>query len=166
MRYFFGLILSFFLVQNSTVFAQDIGSNLSWEEAQEMLKLHNKIRKNQGKQAVKWSNSLAESAQQWATQLANQSCAFKHSKSKYGENIYWISTTGNVKNAFNSWITEKKYYKGQKINSKNYHRFGHYTQIIWGNTTEIGCGKATCANGSEIWVCQYNPPGNFIGQRP
>jgi hypothetical protein len=41
---------------------------------------------------------------------------------------------------------------------------GHYTQIIWRNTTEVGCGMATCSNGSEIWVCNYNPPGNYLRQ--
>jgi hypothetical protein len=43
--------------------------------------------------------------------------------------------------------------------------WGHFTQVVWKNTTEIGCG---CKNGCSPWysicVCQYNPPGNYIGQ--
>ncbi len=42
---------------------------------------------------------------------------------------------------------------------------GHYTQIVWASTKEVGCGVARNAH-REIWVCDYNPPGNYIGKRP
>jgi PadR family transcriptional regulator len=42
---------------------------------------------------------------------------------------------------------------------------GHYTQIVWSNTREVGCGVARDSN-REVWVCNYNPPGNWIGERP
>ena len=42
---------------------------------------------------------------------------------------------------------------------------GHYTQIVWSNSTELGCGTVTC-DGVDIWVCQYNPAGNVSGERP
>jgi hypothetical protein len=41
---------------------------------------------------------------------------------------------------------------------------GHYTQVVWRDTTEVGCGLAT-ANGNDILVCNYNPPGNFLVAR-
>ena len=38
---------------------------------------------------------------------------------------------------------------------------GHFTQVVWKGTTEVGCGVA---NG---WVCcRYYPPGNYMGQFP
>ena len=46
---------------------------------------------------------------------------------------------------------------------------GHYTQVVWRNTTEIGCGVATCKEGAltwDIWICNYAPPGNIAGQKP
>ena len=46
---------------------------------------------------------------------------------------------------------------------------GHYTQIVWKNTERIGCGKATSRqNGlfTVYWVCQYDPSGNYVGQKP
>jgi hypothetical protein len=44
---------------------------------------------------------------------------------------------------------------------------GHYTQLVWRNTTEVGCGVATCTSGNEeIWVCNYKAPGNYINQKP
>ncbi|HTW72142.1 MAG TPA: CAP domain-containing protein, partial [Acetobacteraceae bacterium] len=42
---------------------------------------------------------------------------------------------------------------------------GHYTQIVWRATRWVGCGVAAAA-GQEIWVCEYDPPGNVIGYRP
>ena len=46
----------------------------------------------------------------------------------------------------------------------NWQDVGHYTQIIWRNTTRIGCGLASNAQ-RDVLVCRYSPPGNFIGQR-
>jgi pathogenesis-related protein 1 len=44
---------------------------------------------------------------------------------------------------------------------------GHYTQVVWKNTTTIGCGMAICDNPkNQIWVCQYLPSGNWVGQKP
>ncbi len=46
---------------------------------------------------------------------------------------------------------------------------GHYTQIVWKNTERIGCGKATARRDGIFkvyWVCQYDPSGNYVGQRP
>jgi pathogenesis-related protein 1 len=42
---------------------------------------------------------------------------------------------------------------------------GHYTQIVWRSSTQVGCGVATCG-GQEIWTCQYAPAGNMVGDAP
>ena len=38
---------------------------------------------------------------------------------------------------------------------------GHYTQVVWGDTQQLGCGSALCANNAQLWVCRYRPAGNF-----
>jgi pathogenesis-related protein 1 len=46
---------------------------------------------------------------------------------------------------------------------------GHYTQIVWRKSLELGCGVATCMSGSlkqDIWICNYAPAGNVIGRAP
>jgi len=43
---------------------------------------------------------------------------------------------------------------------------GHYTQIVWRDSIEIGCGIATCAGARSVASCRYHPPGNVIGQQP
>src|SRR5207237_896711 len=39
---------------------------------------------------------------------------------------------------------------------------GHFTQVVWRGTQRVGCGHTAC-NGNDIWVCQYDPPGNWEG---
>jgi pathogenesis-related protein 1 len=41
----------------------------------------------------------------------------------------------------------------------------HYTQIVWRKTRAVGCAVAT-ARRREVWVYNYDPPGNVIGYRP
>jgi len=40
---------------------------------------------------------------------------------------------------------------------------GHFTQLAWVATTSIGCGVTQCG-GLELWVCNYDPPGNVETQ--
>jgi len=37
--------------------------------------------------------------------------------------------------------------------------------MVWANTLKVGCGSATCS-GQFILVCDYSPPGNYIGETP
>jgi len=54
----------------------------------------------------------------------------------------------------------------------NFHNWGHFSQIVWRNTREVGCATVQCATlqntGGGIrpyfTVCNYAPPGNFGGQ--
>ena len=63
-----------------------------------------------------------------------------------------------------SWIDEKSRYDGGPIPNGGA-RPGHYTAMVWHNTSEVGCGTASGTQ-IEILVCRYNPPGNFIGRHP
>ena len=58
-----------------------------------------------------------------------------------------------------------KIFRGLPKNGKEY---GHYTQLIWGKTSKIGCSM-NVHNKGESWdrlymVCNYGPTGNFNGQ--
>lgn len=125
---------------------------------------HNEFRSAVGVADIEWSDELAQSAQDWADQLA-VNCDFEHSDSGFGENI-WLGTTGffTPNDVVNSWGEEIDFYD-EDNNSCEGGECLHYTQIVWSGSTQVGCGTVTC-DGFDIWVCQYNPAGNIIGQRP
>ena len=66
----------------------------------------------------------------------------------------------------NLWASERSAYDfGTAINNTNFQAFGHYTQIVWNSTTDLGCGIATCSGGTVV-VCEYGVAGNFLGRTP
>ena len=128
-----------------------------------ILKAHNAARAAVGKGLpnLKWSDTLANIA------LAHsKKCKFQHSDTNYGENL-WMGTSGyyTVTDGVNYWVNEKKNYNGQPIGQGNFSAYGHYTQVVWKSTTEVGCGYAKCGN-NIIMTCNYNPAGNWTGQKP
>jgi pathogenesis-related protein 1 len=127
---------------------------------------HNQYRAEVSVPPLVWSAEVAASAQAWADQLASTR-SFHHSNSRYGENI-WAGTAGaySLDEMVTSWGDEKANFEyGTRSNSRNGGVVGHYTQIIWRNSTEVGCGLAS-GGGTDYFVCQYNPPGNYVGQQP
>ncbi|RZU47877.1 cysteine-rich secretory family protein [Fluviicoccus keumensis] len=127
---------------------------------------HNQYRAEVSVPPLSWSPEVAASAQAWAEDMAS-SGKFRHSGSRYGENI-WAGTANaySLNDMVKSWGDEKADFEyGTRTNSRNGGVVGHYTQIIWRNSTQVGCGLAS-GGGTDYFVCQYNPPGNYIGQQP
>lgn len=143
---------------------------------------HNKLRAEAGVSAqLSYSRTLARSAQNWANYLKRTyHCQMHHSQpqGRYGENIFWSSAliwsdgrkeTRKIQPAevINSWGSEKANYDDAANACINGTTCGHYTQIIWHSTSEVGCGMAVCSDTREqIWVCHYAPAGNITGERP
>ena len=145
---------------------------------------HNRIRNQHNLAPMKWSASLASYAQEWASQLASaNNCQMKHRpnsgafKQRYGENLYWASPTTwsdgrkevqpvTVHDVVNAWASEVKDYNYANNSCKPGKQCGHYTQIVWKSSTEVGCGYAQCSDKGQLWVCNYSPAGNYVGQKP
>ena len=51
------------------------------------------------------------------------------------------------------------------LTEANWAPAGHYTQMVWRETTRLGCGQAIC-NGTLIVACNYSPAGNVLGRKP
>jgi len=135
-----------------------------------------------------WSDKLAQYAQQWADELATTSCSSPHHRTSqelqavgYGENLaVFTSSAGGstAQQAVSAWASEKTCYTFGKLMTTDQcdtacytalhsDGCGHYTQIVWRTSTSVGCGVATCQNGKEdIWICNYSPAGNYVGQNP
>lgn len=156
--------------RNSRI-SEQFGASITKQQVEHVLALHNKARADVGVPPLRWSNELASFAQAWADHLAAKDCKVHHRpnsgtwKQRYGENIF-MGTRGyyDVGDAVQSWESEKKHYKGT-VTASNYMKVGHYTQMVWKTTTHVGCGIAECDD-YIIVVCNYNPPGNILGQKP
>jgi pathogenesis-related protein 1 len=147
------------------------GASLSPEDAGQMVILHNQIRAQVGIPPLRWSERLADYAKQWADHLAATSCVLQHRprsgqwRQQYGENLF-MGTVGyyGIADAVKEWADEKKLYPGGPYQA-SWKGVGHYTQIVWRDTREIGCAVSEC-RGNLLVVCNYAPPGNYIGQSP
>ena len=147
-----------------------VGSNgLDGNEEQAILSYHNQVRASVKVPPLSWSKELVKHATDWSAKLAAQGCAMQHSKdSRYGENIFLGSANLNheaVVEAAKEWESEKINYAGESLNKANWSQSGHYTQMVWRDTTQMGCAKAVCGD-QIISVCNYNPPGNILGDKP
>ncbi len=143
-----------------------------------MLKLHNDARQSVGVPPLIWSEALAVGAQTWSDQLKTESCKFRHDPgTPHGENIYWGWVSGNKsfeglvsspEEAVKLWVDEKAFYNYEKNTCTPGEQCGHYTQIVWKDTTSVGCAVSSCKTNdkqTDIWVCRYSPAGND-GSRP
>ncbi len=152
----FALLLTLGMLSWLYVFAATPGvaadENTSW------LNAHNTYRATHNAPPVTWSDELARSAGQWAS-----TCPSGHSGGIYGENIAWATYDMEPRDVVKLWYDEiEKYdFSNPGFNLKT----GHFTQVVWKNTTQIGCAHVEgCGNWQHTWVCEYSPAGNIIGQ--
>ena len=136
----------------------------------ELLAAQNKYRTELSEAPLVWSDKLAGSAQAWAQHLANDLHAMEHSGAiDTGENIAtWPAGHASLTRLVKIWGDEKKYFIDASFpdvsSTGDWKIVAHYSQLIWRKTTEVGCGLAT-GGGQDYLVCQYNPMGNFRGEK-
>jgi len=141
-------------------------ANPSANKAQ-ALQAHNSLRAKDHQQPLKWSNDLESISQKWANQLASTCKVYHHQgELPFGENLFISTVPTTIGHAISAWGNEKKFYNYKQNRCLPGKQCGHYTQIVWKGTTDVGCAKQACSNGSEIMVCSYFPAGNVVGARP
>lgn len=91
---------------------------------------------------------------------SNPSCHFAHSGGPYGENI--ALGYADVRSAVDAWGNERKEYDFSKPGFD--HETGHFTQLVWKNTTAVGCGRKLCGTRGWFIACEYWPRGNILGK--
>lgn len=162
------IVLALLLISGFS-YAQSIntetGSRISAADAQKVLGHHNTVRKDVGTPPLKWSKVLAAFAQEWADHLASTQTFNHRPNNNYGENIFMGSGSYTPLNASESWYSEIKDYKYGKFRSGS-PVVGHYTQMVWKNTAEVGVGVAIASNGDIYIVANYSPAGNYLGELP
>lgn len=131
----------------------------------EILEAHNAYRTPLGLPPLHWSRALEARAQTWAEHLAEIG-QLQHNST--GQNLA-MATEGSqsLADLVNLWGNERAdYTPGTFPNVSTtgaWQDVGHYSQIIWRDTRAVGCGFAE-GNGDDILVCDYDPPGNIMGE--
>ena len=147
------------------------GSKISSEDARAVLDHHNKIRNDLHIPPLSWNAEVAAYAQEWADSLTTfHNCNLIHRENTrgYGENLYGGGSAESSKpiDASLAWYSEIQQYTYVRLDENNWYNTGHYTQMIWKNTKEVGVGIGTCPAGGVIIVANYNPTGNYMGEYP
>ncbi len=144
------------------------GSAVSAANAQLALQFHNCARQEVGSPPLQWSTELSAYAQNWANHLAkDEHCNLVHSEGgDYGENLFGGSGSYTPLFASQDWYTEKKLFHYGVLNESNWAPSGHYTQMVWKATTNVGMGEAHCPGGDLVIVAEYSPAGNMMGEKP
>ena len=109
---------------------------------------------------VKWSASLANSAQAYANKLIRiNGCVIQHNYQNDrfgGENLAaemgWSDSADGV---LKRWVENEDPRGGPYVFSKS----GHFSQALWRGTKYIGCATAN-KSGCSIHACRYLAPGN------
>jgi uncharacterized protein YkwD len=156
--------------------AGNTGSQVDGQQAQQLVNYHNQKRQEVGSGPLTWSPQISQYAQGRADTIARTK-NFAHlpqGQNPYGENLAQGGSSGgasgySVVTACSDWYAEKaKMPRGAQVMTVDlFNRgVGHYTQMVWKGTTQIGAGIASFQQNGftmNVVVCCYNPPGNFIG---
>jgi hypothetical protein len=134
---------------------------------------HNVARAAVGTPPIAWSDALAVSARAYAEEMARTG-RFEHAHQpmgpgRQGENL-WTGTRDAYDYAemMGHWLAERKDFVNLPVPAASrtgtFGDVGHYTQIVWRGSTEVGCALASNAR-DDYLVCRYSPPGNVVGWR-
>ncbi|AET40702.1 CAP domain-containing protein Ecym_6326 [Eremothecium cymbalariae DBVPG len=128
--------------------------------ASQVLNLHNDYRRQHEASMLTWNDTLYKKAQEYANNAVVCNGTLIHSKYPYGENL---ALGYNSSAAIAAWYDENKIYN---YNQPGFSRStGHFTQMVWKNTTSIGCAYIICGEYyGQYTICEYDPPGNVEGQ--
>ena len=153
---------------------------LSPQQISEIVDRHNALRAKEGAanmDLMSWNDELATLAAKWAA-----GCVWEHggqplvgSKAKYtrvGQNLYTATENMfSLTTGIQIWYDEKKDFDFDTRECTEDKMCGHYTQVVWANSSEVGCAVHDCAKleksakmkGKEALylVCNYGPAGNI-----
>ena len=188
--------------ESSSTGVEHIGA-VSGANQQSILDIHNRERTAVGVPALVWSDSLAADALGYLEKMVaeNQGKVWptpppdvkliRHDPnipSTQGENLAYYSRASSpdppkapsLERLVGGWVAEKSNippgFTGARYDLEP--PIGHYTQMVWRDTTAVGCAAAIVRGmtigtpGGEIpavgsyLICRYTPPGNYENQLP
>jgi pathogenesis-related protein 1 len=174
MRVSFSLVAFAVVVAAASCGVDSAGSALDDEQVDAFVAAHNDARAaatptpDPPLPPLAFDADLARTAQEWSAR-----CVFEHSTNGFGENLAAFSgADSSPDDVVDAWASENEFFDYESNTCVDGQQCGHYTQIVWRDTQRVGCGVSSCTfpelGGAEglFWVCNYDPPGNFDGERP
>ena len=131
------------------------------------LEAHNKYRRKHHVGDLVLSKDLCNIAQKYAETMARTG-NFAHSQAKYngknmGENLfacYGLKISGKMMT--DDWYNEVSQYN---FNNPGFTSgTGHFTQVVWKDSREVGFGYAQARDGYYYGVANYYPAGNYLNE--
>lgn len=125
-------------------------------DIKKILHAHNKYRAHHDAQPLSWDANLATFASDWSAH-----CETAHSGGPHGENMAFNQGSTDWEAMVDLWYNEVKDYDFNNPGFKS--NTGHFTQVVWKDTSSIGCGITNCPNiNFNVYVCEYEPRGNVL----
>jgi pathogenesis-related protein 1 len=147
---------------------------LTRAQADQFVRAHNAWRRRAFVSPLRWAEDLAARAQAHAVYLAAHGCVLEHGPLPLdvGQNLYKAGPLRSEGNAnallavtaamvVDAWGAESADYSPEHDTCAPNRQCGHYTQMVWATTDEVGCGMSVCPTLGQVWVCDYRPPGNI-----
>merc|ERR1719409_464945 len=162
----------------------------SGDVVKDLVLAHDALRARVGLGALREDPELTRRAEAAVQRIAAaRGCEIYHSSTDsrlssgafyyVGENLYKVEgmepTGGGIADAWYAELTDYRYgLVGEACTKACAGRTnppcqtGHFTQMMWEDTTHVGCGVAACGSQDNVYmaVCQYGPGGNLVGQKP
>lgn len=158
-------VLQILLLLASLCAAQDFsGGQAIWVPA------HNEVRCGWGVAPLVWSATLESDARTWASSCPTPAAPHDPT-SQDGENVFFLSTgaapfSGAIVSQV--WASEASSWTCQTNSCNDTSRCLHFTQMVWFDTTLLGCAAVTNCPGAyaTVYVCRYRVAGNRNGLHP
>ena len=130
-----------------------------------IIKFHNEIREKHKSPPLKKNEKLNDLASIYAESLVTNQEKINYdiyNDGVVGENII-VAESKRSEEAFKKILDEEKNYDFK--NNKFSKATGHFTQAIWKDTTDIGCGFWVDKENKKYYiVLLYYPAGNIFGK--
>ena len=153
------LLTAVLLSMSFSAIADNASSYLSahnkWRVALNAGEIEGQPRPNPPIKLMEWDNALEQQAQDYADSCPDDHASYED-RFGAGENLAWGFYPSSAVDVFAKEYKQYTYPGGFSYGT------GHYTQVVWNDSTKVGCAFGC----GRTTVCRYLSHGNFNNNAP